>query len=59
MTTSFLKIKSEMKKEIKYTYVEGFDDYQPEFIQKVNNSKILDKNTVDYTRLVAQFCSRK
>ena len=48
-----------MKKEIKYTYVEGFDDYQPEVIQRVNNSKILDKNIVDYTRLVAQFCSRK
>ena len=48
-----------MKREIKYTYVEGFDDYQPEVIQTVNSSKILDKNEIDYTKLVAQFCSRK
>ena len=48
-----------MEEEIKYTYLQGFDDYQPEVIQTVSSSKILDKNEIDYTKIVAQFCSRK
>lgn len=48
-----------MKEEIKYTYSVGFDDYQPKDTQKENNSKIVDKNFVDYTKIVAQFCSKK
>lgn len=50
----------ENNKPTKYEYVIGFDNYTGEVVTpQTCNSKIQDKNEIDYTGLVCSFYSRK
>ena len=44
---------------IKYEYLTGFDYFNENFNPQICNSKMQDKNKIDYTGLVARACSRK